>query len=384
VLPPDSITEWIVRMTEQTATPDPVWVGDIRIRLLAAAESARLGDAVRAVYGETYPVLWAYDPDEVARRISAGLLISAIAETKNGELLCHSGLVLAAPDDVVGHAGQALTLPAARGHHIFTAVKRYLVEWVTRRGLVGMYSEATAAHPYSQKALLDLGGHETGILLGFIPASVDNSVSAPSPGRQSATLFFLRVRPGEERLVYAPHRHRDIVRDTIEICDFRAELADAPERAELPATSQLHVEIRPGDNIALLTVLQAGEDLMERIDAERTRVFAENVDALYVDLPLDRPESSYLGEALEALRLSYSGIFPNNKAAGDVLRLQSLRNAVALSHDAVVASPHGTALLEYVIADMESAGQLVAQTPDHPSHRISDFPETRIPLVTTP
>ena len=69
-------------------------------------------------------MLWAYDADEVARRISLGLLISAIAETADGELLCHSGLSLATPDDVVGHAGQALTLPAARGRHIFTAVKR--------------------------------------------------------------------------------------------------------------------------------------------------------------------------------------------------------------------------------------------------------------------
>ena len=57
------------------------------------------------------------------------------------------GLSLATPDDVVGHAGQAITLPAARGQHIFTSVKWYLVEWATSWGLVGMYSEATAAHP---------------------------------------------------------------------------------------------------------------------------------------------------------------------------------------------------------------------------------------------
>src|SRR3984957_5341087 len=210
----------------EPARPDPVWAGDIQIRMLAPSESARLCAAVRAVYGGTYPVLWAYDADEVARRISLGLLISAIAETADGELLCHSGLSLATPDDVVGHAGQALTLPAARGRHIFTAVKRYLVEWATSRGLVGMYSEATASHPYSEQALLDLGGHETGFLLGFIPQSVDNSVSAPGPGRQSAALFFLRVRPGKERLVYAPRRHQQMVRDTIEICDFRARIAE--------------------------------------------------------------------------------------------------------------------------------------------------------------
>ncbi len=351
--------------------------------MLGASESARLGDAVRAVYGETYPVLWAYDADEVARRISAGLLISAIAETSDGELLCHSGLSLAAPEDVVGHAGQALTLPAARGRHVFTAVKRYLVEWVTSRGLVGMYSEATAAHPYSQQALLDLGGHETGFLLGFIPESVDNSVSAPSPGRQSAALFFLRMRPGKERRLYAPSRHREIVRDTIEICAFRSQLADAPVRADLPSSSQLHVQTRPGDNVAILTVSQAGDDLTARVDAERSRLFSDGVDALYVDLPLHRPESAHVSESLEELKLSYSGIFPNNEAAGDVLRLQCLRKATALSHEVVVASPHGAALLEYVVADMEAAGQPVLRTHDPPPGMTSEgLSATSIPLVT--
>ncbi len=366
-------------------TPDPIWVGDIKIRMLAADESSRLGDAVRAVYGETYPVRWTYDADEVARRISAGLLISSVAETSEGELLCHSGLSLAAPDDVVGHAGQALTLPAARGRHIFTAVKRYLVEWVTSLGLVGMYSEATAAHPYSQKALLDLGGHETGFLLGFIPESVDNSVSAPRPGRQSAALFFLRVRPGKRRTIYAPTRHRDIVRDTIEICAFRAQLADAPVRSDLPSRSQIHVETRPGDNVAVLTVSQAGYDLTARVDAQRSQLFSEGVDALYVDLPLDQPESAHVSESLESLKLSYSGIFPNNKAAGDVLRMQCLRNATALSHDVVVASPHGTALLEYVLADMDATGQLVMQSHDH-SPEVADrgLAAGSIPLVTVP
>jgi serine/threonine-protein kinase RsbW len=354
--------------------------------MLAATESARLGDAVRSVYGETYPVLWVYDADEVARRISAGRLISAIAETTDGELLCHSGLSLVAAGDVVGHAGQALTLPAARGQHIFTAVKRYLVDWAAAHGLMGMYSEATAAHPYSQRALIDLGGHETGFLLGFIPESVDNSVSAPSAGRQSAALFFLRLRPGEERMVYAPSRHREIVRETIETSHFRSRLSDSPVRVELPRVSQMHFDIRSGDNIAVLTVTQAGDDLTARVDAERSRVFSEGVDALYVDLPLDRPESAHVSESLEELRLSYSGIFPNRRASGDVLRLQCLRQATALCHDVAVASPHGAALLEYVVADMEAAGQPVMRTQDRSSgagNGGGDPPTTIIPLVTT-
>lgn len=365
------------------SAPDPLWVDDLCLRLLAPSEGARLGDAVRAVYGETYPVQWTYDPGEVARRIAGGLFIGAIAETADGALLCHSGLSLHAPDDVVGHAGQALTLPAARGRHVFTAVKRYLVEWASVLGLVGMYSEATAAHPYSQQALLDLGGHETGFMLGFIPDSVDNNAASPaaSGGRTSAALFFLRMRPGADRVVYAPERHRKIVEETIAICDFRSRVAEPSGPIGLDPVSRVDLDVDSGDNVAVLTVQRAGEDLTSRVDTERERLFEQGVDALYVDLPLDRPESAHLGDALEALRLTYSGIFPNNQAVGDVLRLQCLRNATAWSHDVAVASPHGAALLEYVIADMEAAGQAVARTSAPLDGRP---PGDAVPLVAVP
>ena len=44
-----------------------------------------------------------------------------------------------------------------------------------------MFSEATAAHPYSQRANIELGAHETGFLLGWIPASVSNDAADGAP-----------------------------------------------------------------------------------------------------------------------------------------------------------------------------------------------------------
>ena len=85
---------------------------------------------------------------------------------------------LAAAGDAVAHSGQAVTLPAARGQHLFTRTKRFLMDWARERGLAGMFSEATAAHPYSQRANIELGAHETGFLLGWIPASVANDAAA--------------------------------------------------------------------------------------------------------------------------------------------------------------------------------------------------------------
>lgn len=81
----------------------------------------------------------------------------------------------------------------------------YDVRWVYdpaevgARIAAGMYSEATAAHPYSQRANLELGAHETGFLLGWIPASVDNDAATDRrPGRQSAALFYAKLNDGHE------------------------------------------------------------------------------------------------------------------------------------------------------------------------------------------
>src|SRR4051812_42022658 len=201
---------------------------DVTFRFLGPDEGIVLTGAIEAAYGQTYDVRWVYDPDEVGGRIDAGTYVACVAETPAGELLCHIGMTLAAAGDAVAHSGQAVTLPAARGQHLFTRTKRHLMDWARERGLAGMYSEATAAHPYSQKANIELGAHETGFLLGWIPASVSNDAAEGRRGRQSAALFYTKLNDGQEREVYAPERHREIVAQTIELCELRGEVADPP------------------------------------------------------------------------------------------------------------------------------------------------------------
>jgi hypothetical protein len=163
---------------------------DVKFRFLEPTEAPVLTAAIEAAYGKTYDVRWVYDKVEVAARLADGRYVSCVAETDAGELLCHEGMSLVAADDAVAHSGQAVTLPAARGQHLFTRTKRHLMDRAQAEGLAGMFSEATAAHPYSQRANIELGAHETGFLLGWIPASVANDAAAGGPKRrQSAALF---------------------------------------------------------------------------------------------------------------------------------------------------------------------------------------------------
>jgi len=330
---------------------------DVSFRFLEPAEGAVLPEAIRAAYGESYDVPWVYDAEQVSARLAAGTYVSCVAESAAGELLCHEGMALAAAGDAVGHSGQAVTMPAARGQHLFTRTKRFLMDWAKERGLAGMYSEATAAHPYSQRANVELGAHETGFLLGWIPASVANDAAGEGRhGRQSAALFYTKLNDGQERPVYAPERHRAIVGRTLELCELRGQLAEPPPDTELPERSELHAGVDADHNLALITVLLPGADLEEAVAAERHHLFHRaGMDAVYLDLPLETPATALLADHLERLGVSYSGVFPNRRCDGDVLRMQSLHRARIKADDVSVASEHGRELLDYVLADLPSS-----------------------------
>ena len=327
---------------------------EANFRFLRPDEGAVLSDAIRAAYGETYDVAWVYRAEEVSRRIAAGTYVACIAESPEGDLLSHEGMSLAAAGDAVGHAGQAVTMPVARGQHLFTRTKRHLMDWAREQGLAGMYSEATAAHPYSQRANIELGANETGFLLGWIPATVANDAAEDErPRRQSAAIFYTKLNDGHERPVYAPPRHHEIVGRTIELCQLRGTLADPPEAFELPERTELHVAIEADHNLALITVGEPGADLETVVGAERHHLFhTRNLDAVYLDLPLTDPATALVADQLERLGVSYAGLFPNSRAGGDVLRLQSLHRAQISADDLAVASDHGRELLEYVLGDL--------------------------------
>jgi len=332
---------------------EPTTLGDgTTLRLLGAEEGALLGDAIRAAYGDSYDADWVYDAGEVGRRIAIGLLVSCVAEAADGSLLGHAGLSRHTPDETVAEAGQAVTLPAARGHHLFTAIKGHLAGWARKHGLFGLFSEATTAHPFSQRANVDLGAHETGFLLGWIPDSVANDAAADRTGRKSAALFYLKTNDGHDRPVYAPDRHRDVVAGIIEVTGLRGRVAEAPTGLRPPPTSALHTEVRDDHNLAVLTVERPGSDLAAMVGRARAELFDRGLDAVYVDLPLEQPETEAAGEQLEELGVTFAGIFPNARVDGDVLRMQCLHEVTVQADDIATGSDHGQELLAYVLADL--------------------------------
>jgi hypothetical protein len=322
----------------------------IEIRFLEPDEAARLTEAIERSYGDSYDAAWAYDPGEIRRRLESGSMRSIVGIDPLGDVVGHLALDRAAPDAPAGHAGQAVVDPRYRGHHLFTTLKAELASWCTATGILGIYSEATAAHPYSQAANLALGAHETGFLLGYIPSQVSyTAIDKRAVGRrQSVALFWLSTNPAPTRTVHPPAWHRAVVADVYKHNGLIRDLAALGSAPELDGVTRFTVTEHADHNEATVVVDAIGADVVDALG----RVLEEETilgrDLVHIDFALADPATAALPMAVhDELGVFFGGIVPEMRA-GDVLRLQWLNGVEADPSDVAVASDFGRELLAYV------------------------------------
>jgi serine/threonine-protein kinase RsbW len=322
----------------------------VEVRFLTPEAAVGLTRLVRRCYGDSYDAAWVYDPAVIAQRLRSGTLQSTVGVTADGEIVAHVGLVRKQPDDDVAEAGQAVVDPEYRGRHLFTVLKQRAAARAGREGLFGLYSEATAAHPYSQRANVALGAVETGVLLGYIPASVEYTAIDARAHRQSVVLYYLKTNDGHHRPVYPPAPDREMVSRVIANAGLRGAVTDAPTSGPRSARSDLHVEDRIDHNHRVVTARTVGDDLLAALATTRDDAIARAFDCVYVDLPLAEPATQVLGEGMRDLGFAFGGVFPNRLHDCDVLRYQYLDRVRLDTSDIALASDHGRELLAYVTA----------------------------------
>jgi len=135
-------------------------------------------------------------------------------------------------------------------------------------GLLGWYSEATVAHPYSHTGALATGAHETGFLLGYIPSSVAyTGIKENEAGRrQSVAVLWMFTDPLPARTLHVPPGHREIVGRIHANAGIERELALAvPSLPDRP--TRITVEDRPDHNEATLVIKEVSRDASRSVTA---------------------------------------------------------------------------------------------------------------------
>jgi hypothetical protein len=334
------------RTVEATAAHEDV---PLEIRMMHPEESFELSRCVYRSYGYSYDWDYIYYPDRIRELQEQGLMISCVAVTPEGEFVGHLAITVERPGSPVGEAGQAVVDPRFRGHHLFPKMKTFMAQWADEAGMYGLYSEATAVHPYSQRGNLHLGARETGFLLGYIPASVSYKQIGDERAdrRGSVALFYMRVRDEPEREIYPPMPYLEQVRRVVEHNGLRRVIGEVPDPALQP--SRMSVEVRQDHNLAFLRVEEPGTDLEELARSHLRDLSLHRVDCVYVDLPLSHPATQRSAARLNNLGVFFGGIIPEaHPGGGDVLRLQYLNNVEIEAGDVSTASDFGEELLDLI------------------------------------
>jgi len=324
----------------------------ITIRLMRPDDTVDLARCVYRCYGYTYANENVYFPDKVREFLESGLLISHIALSPEGEIIGHIAVQKEYPEAVIGERGQAVVDPRYRGHGLLKKMVSASVAHGKDMGMYGMYSEGVTVHTFSQKAALSIGARETGVLLGFTPATMSfKKIKEERQQRQAAILLYTRLNEEPLRDVYPPFHHRAIIRRIYESNNFKRNIMDSfdiKETSDIPSSSQIDVKVQTEASRAFMLVVQYGADLEELVKFRLRELCLRRIDCIYIDLPLSHPATQTFCASLEMLGFFFAGVIPE-MSQGDTLRLQYLNNVDMDIENIQVASDLGKELLDYVV-----------------------------------
>ena len=328
----------------------------ITVRPTEPDDSVNLARCIYRCYGYTYANDYIYYPDRVKELLESGLLLSYIALNPEGEVIGHIAVKRNSPDDQVGDGGQAVVDPRYRGNGFLGKLILSFADYAREKGIYGAYSEAVTIHPFSQKASLAMGGFETGVLLGFIPANITfKKITGETQKRQTAVLMYVSGNKEPARNVYPPLHHEAIIRDIYGKSTLKRNIVSVTahkRRAEMDAQSKVNVRVAAEIGQAYMQVIEFGADLEELVKFRLNELRLRRIDCIYVDLPLSEPATQMSVAALEMLGFFFGGIIPE-LYDGDILRLQYLNNVDDKDEQIQTASDFGKRLVEYVLKARE-------------------------------
>jgi anti-sigma regulatory factor (Ser/Thr protein kinase)/GNAT superfamily N-acetyltransferase len=321
------------------------------VRRLRPEDALQVAQCIYRTYGYTYSNEDLYYPERIVHLNATGELISAVGLDEAGNIVGYCALERPGLGPIA-ELGQAVVIPAHRGRGVFGLMIDYLTAEARHLGLVGLYTQATAAHVFTQRAVEDYM-HFCGMTLGYIPRTrvYKNIQTHSSAERTSLTLQFVYLVEPPTVSLYAPPPHREMLTRIYAHLHAPVEFRESSVAAEEPGQVSVHLNRSYGTG--MIRVQRVGADSAAEIRrAVSDLSTVAGAEVVYLELPLAQAGTPDLCRAAEEVGFFFSGVGPHFAPDGDALRLQFLNTALdpALVQ---VYSPFGQELLAYVAKERE-------------------------------
>lgn len=301
------------------ANADP---GTITIDLAQKSDAPAIARCFLAVYGHDYVHPDVFSPRRYWARVEAGELIPVVARDAQGEVIGHLALEREAGARVA-ERGEAVVLPAARGHHLLEQMTDRLSEEAPRHGLMGVYAEPLTIHTFSQRNDVRAGMPVCAVLLGANPESFrPKDIACPTAGqRQSYLRTFRFVQPPAARSLHIAGPYQDVVKAIYEALGVKAELAPREKAASRDSRTALKVNDRGYGVIRFERIgSNCGVELAQALRDTRSL----GARSLQLSAPVTDPGLPDLIDAARRLGFFFCGLGPGFADGEDLLLMQML------------------------------------------------------------
>ncbi len=199
----------------ETPMPTPALAmaaNDYLVELPQKTDAPGIARCFLEVYGHHYVHSEVFSSRRYWGKVESGELIPAVARDGQGGVIGHVALERE-PGAHVAERGEAVVLPAYRGHHLLERMTERLSEEALKHGLQGIYAEPLTIHTFSQRNDERAGMPVCAVLLGANPEHFrPKDVPCPTAGqRQSYLRTFRFVQSPAARTVHAPEPYREML-----------------------------------------------------------------------------------------------------------------------------------------------------------------------------
>lgn len=288
------------------------------IRRLTADDATAIIGCFQRVYGDTYANEMFHDATLLSDAIDRQKIMSVGAIETSGKIIAHMAMTVTGPGRTP-ELGNTVVDPDARGGGLAWKVGQSLTSWCRELGNAGFVHYPTTDHHIMQRQAVEQGV-ETGLMLGYIPATTNGKVNDRHTGlRQAATIVYQLVDDVPPLLAqYLSNYYAEDIKRMASNIGLKRDFMDGDSHHVSSLVIDKHSYARRG--LSRLTVYKGSTGFEQTLASFNE----QNEPCLQVDLAMGNPAIEGLIDQVRTAGFIFSGWIPHF-VGDDVLRMQKLQ-----------------------------------------------------------
>jgi len=329
------------------------------VRKAKPTETIEISKCAYDAYEYSYGHEHIYYPDRLRELIESGLIISAVAVTKDDrkEIIAHNALIFDDPNDKIVEMGMAFTKQQYQNQGCSRKLGIFLLKEAVKRGIIGILLDCTTAHIYSQKAAIGAGARECCILLGIDPQAQSWKHFSSQSQRTSNIIAYKKVPLisalksfKQKKTIYVSGHHRSMIEKIYANLNEKPKIINQNEsEIRLPEILSV-IKVHTGKSYqqtATIEVKSYGSDIVQQINRTVRHLCLDKFEVIYLYLDLENPLTAMMTKEFESLGFFFAGIIPGANNS-DKLELQYLNNILIDYGKIQLYSDFAKELLAYI------------------------------------